>query len=33
VTTARVVESVNAEHDLDYSVVRPMAVGEASHAT
>jgi hypothetical protein len=33
VTTARVVDSVNAKHDLGYTVVRPMAEGEASHAT
>jgi hypothetical protein len=33
VTTARVVDSVNAKHDPGYTVVRPMAEGEASHAT
>jgi Ser/Thr protein kinase RdoA (MazF antagonist) len=33
VTTAGVVESVNAKHGLGYTVVQPMAEGEASHAT
>jgi hypothetical protein len=32
-TTAGVVESVNAKHRLGYAVVRSMAEGEASHAT
>jgi Ser/Thr protein kinase RdoA (MazF antagonist) len=33
VTTADVVDRVNEKHDLAYTVVRPMAEGEASHAT